>query len=93
MVERRPLLLVAGAGFEPAAFGLILPCYVWSTGKGCKMKELTIDATVQNIEKVTAFVDEQLAQLNCPLKAQMHNKIYYIPIHRNCQTISANSFL
>jgi anti-sigma regulatory factor (Ser/Thr protein kinase) len=35
------------------------------------MKELTIDATVQNIEKVTAFVDEQLAQLNCPLKAQM----------------------
>ncbi len=35
------------------------------------MKELTIDATVQNIEKVMAFVDEQLAQLNCPLKAQM----------------------
>ena len=32
---------------------------------------MTIDATVQNIEKVTAFVDEQLAQLNCPLKAQM----------------------
>ena len=35
------------------------------------MKELRVDATVQNIEKVTAFVDEQLAQLNCPLKAQM----------------------
>ena len=35
------------------------------------MKELRVDATVENIEKVTAFVDEQLAQLNCPLKAQM----------------------
>ena len=35
------------------------------------MKELTIDATVENIERVTAFVDEQLEQLNCPLKAQM----------------------
>lgn len=35
------------------------------------MKELTIDATVENIEKVTAFVDEQLEALNCPVKAQM----------------------
>ena len=35
------------------------------------MKELTIDATIENIGKVTAFVDEQLEQLNCPLKAQM----------------------
>lgn len=35
------------------------------------MKELTIDATVENIQKVTAFVDEQLESLNCPVKAQM----------------------
>lgn len=35
------------------------------------MKELTIDATVENIEKVTAFVDKQLESLNCPIKAQM----------------------
>ena len=35
------------------------------------MKKLTVDATVENIEKVTAFVNEQLEQLNCPLKAQM----------------------
>lgn len=34
------------------------------------MKELTINATVENIEKVTAFVDEQLEALDCPLKAQ-----------------------
>ena len=39
------------------------------------MKELKIDATVENIEKVTAFVDEQLTQLNCPMKAQMQINI------------------
>lgn len=35
------------------------------------MKELTIDATVENITQVTAFVDEQLEELNCPMKTQM----------------------
>lgn len=35
------------------------------------MKELTIDAKVENIEKVTAFVDEQMESLRCPVKAQM----------------------
>ena len=39
------------------------------------MKELRVDATVENIEKVTAFVDEQLTQLNCPMKAQMQINI------------------
>lgn len=35
------------------------------------MKELTIDATVANIETVTAFVDEQLEAMDCSMKAQM----------------------
>lgn len=35
------------------------------------MKELTIEAKVENIETVTNFVNEQLELLNCPLKAQM----------------------
>lgn len=34
-------------------------------------KELTIEAAVENIGIVTAFVDEQLEALECPLKAQM----------------------
>jgi len=34
-------------------------------------KELTIDATIENIAAVTAFVDEQLEQWNCPAKTQM----------------------
>lgn len=35
------------------------------------MKELTINATVDNIPQVTTFVDEQLEELGCPIKAQM----------------------
>ena len=35
------------------------------------MTELTVAATVENIETVTAFVDEQLEALDCPMKAQM----------------------
>ena len=35
------------------------------------MKELTINATIDNIQTVTEFVDEQLEALDCPIKAQM----------------------
>ena len=35
------------------------------------MNELTIEALVENITKVTEFIDSRLGELNCPLKAQM----------------------
>ena len=35
------------------------------------MKELTIAATIENIDVVTEFVNEQLEALDCPMKAQM----------------------
>ena len=35
------------------------------------MKELTLPATVGSIARATAFVDEQLEALDCPMKAQM----------------------
>ncbi|MDY3910065.1 MAG: ATP-binding protein [Eubacterium sp.] len=34
-------------------------------------QELTVEATVDNLEKVTSFVNEQLENLSCPMKAQM----------------------
>ncbi len=34
------------------------------------MKELTLDATVANIEVVTDFVNAELEALDCPIKAQ-----------------------
>ncbi len=33
--------------------------------------EMTVEATLDNIPTVTAFVDERLEALNCPVKAQM----------------------
>lgn len=35
------------------------------------MKELTLDATIENIPKVTAFIDGELEKIDCPMKAQM----------------------
>ncbi len=35
------------------------------------MKELTVDATVENIQPVTEFVDELLERYDCPMKAQL----------------------
>lgn len=35
------------------------------------MKELTVAARVENLDAVTAFVEEQLEAVDCPMKAQM----------------------
>lgn len=35
------------------------------------MMELRLDAKTENLDKVLAFVDEQLEEKNCPLKARM----------------------
>lgn len=34
------------------------------------MKELTVEATVESIPVITEFVDEQLEQFDCPMKAR-----------------------
>ena len=35
------------------------------------MKELTITATIENLETVTDFVNEQLEAMDCPMKVQI----------------------
>ena len=35
------------------------------------MKEITLKAVIENIPQVTAFVDEQLEAIECPMKAQL----------------------
>lgn len=39
------------------------------------MKELTIDAVTENLDKVTAFVAEQLEAVDCPMKVQMQIEV------------------
>lgn len=35
------------------------------------MKEITLEARIENLPEVTAFVDRSLEELSCPVKAQM----------------------
>ncbi len=35
------------------------------------MKELTLDATIQNLNQVNIFLDEELEALGCPMKTQL----------------------
>lgn len=39
------------------------------------MKEITVDATIENVQTVTDFVDERLEEINCPMKALMQINI------------------
>ena len=54
------------------------------------MKELTIAATVENIEVVTDFVNQQLELLACPMKAQMQINIAIDELFSNIAHYSYN---
>ena len=54
------------------------------------MKELTIAATVENIEVVTDFVNQQLELLACPMKAQMQIDIAIDELFSNIAHYSYN---
>lgn len=54
------------------------------------MKELTIAATVENIEVVTDFVNQQLEELACPMKAQMQINIAIDELFSNIVHYSYN---
>lgn len=46
-------------------------CLKYNGEETCSMKELTVAATVENIQVVTDFINEQLEASACPMKAQM----------------------
>ena len=54
------------------------------------MTELTIAATVENIEMVTDFVNQQLEALDCPMKAQMQIDIAIDELFSNIARYSYN---
>ena len=54
------------------------------------MKELTIAATVENIEVATDFVNQQLELLECPMKAQMQIDIAIDELFSNIAHYSYN---
>lgn len=54
------------------------------------MKELNIAATVENIEVVTDFVNQQLELLECPMKAQMQIDVAIDELFSNIAHYSYN---
>lgn len=54
---------------QPQFDDLTMLCIHYKGKEETGMKELTIDAAVENIEVVTDFVCGELEQLNCPMKA------------------------
>lgn len=46
-------------------------CFTYTGGEEKTLNELTLEARVENLDQVLAFVDAQLEQLDCPMKAQM----------------------
>ena len=55
-------------GETPQSDDITMLCLKYNGG--VTVKEMTIEATVANIEKVTDFVNEQLQEVGCPMKAQ-----------------------
>lgn len=54
------------------------------------MNELTIAATLENIEAVTDFVNHQLEALDCPMKAQMQIDVAIDELFSNIARYSYN---
>jgi len=54
------------------------------------MKELNVDALVENIPLVTDFVDRQLEELDCPIKAQTQIDIAIDEIMANIASYAYN---
>lgn len=53
------------------------------------MKEITVDATIDNVQTITDFVDERLEEMNCPVKAQMQ---FNIVIDELCSNVARYAY-
>ncbi len=54
------------------------------------MKEITLDATIENIEKVTEFVNKELAGFDCPPKAKAEIDIVIDELFSNIANYAYN---
>lgn len=54
------------------------------------MKELDIEATLENLDKVMAFVDEELEVVGCSMKAQMQIDIAVEEVYVNIANYAYN---
>ena len=55
-----------------------------------EMKELTLEATIENVQTVTQFVEEQLEAVGCPVKAQMQINVAIDELFSNIANYAYN---
>ncbi|MBQ9511168.1 MAG: SpoIIE family protein phosphatase [Clostridia bacterium] len=58
-------------GDAPQFDDLTMLCVHYIGEQASNAKEITLDATVENITTVTEFIDAELEAIDCPMKAQM----------------------
>ena len=54
----------------------------------CRMSELTVDATRENLDQVLAFLDGALEEMLCPMKAQMQLDVAVEELYVNIASYS-----
>lgn len=59
------------AGESPQFDDITMLCLKFNGEDSAPIKETTVAATVENIEVVTHFINEQLGEFDCPMKAQV----------------------
>lgn len=58
-------------GDAPQFDDITMMCLHYNGSEAKNMRELTIEAKVENLDQVLAFIDSQLEELDCPVKTQM----------------------
>ncbi len=61
----------AFVGGAPQFDDITMLSFQYAGAEGKKLNELSLEAKVENLDEVLAFVDGQLEQVDCPLKTQM----------------------
>ena len=61
----------AFVGGAPQFDDITMLSFQYAGAEGKKLNELTLEAKVESLDEVLAFVDGQLEQVDCPLKTQM----------------------
>ena len=75
---------------QPQFDDLTMLCIHYKGKEEPDMKEITIDAAVENIEVVTDFISYELEQLNCPIKASTQIKVAIDEIFGNIARYAYN---
>ena len=71
LLQNVKLEIDAFVGGTPQFDDITMMCLQFTGSEAKKMQELTIEAKIENLDEVLAFVDERLEEIGCSMKTQM----------------------